>query len=77
MSARQLKMSKPSATCKYSLIKDFIKRQYDSKPTHPWFIKNRIGSLDLIKRFELSQKLEGHDVSIFFGVTRFKLEIIV
>ena len=57
-------LSKPSAKCKYSFFRDFINRQYDSKPTHPWFIKNRIGSLDLIKRFELSQKLNGHDVSI-------------
>ena len=57
-------LSKPSAKCKYSFFKDFIKRQYDNKPTHPWFIKNRIGSLDLVKRFELSKKLEGHEVSL-------------
>ena len=68
-------LSKPSAKCKYSFFKDFIKRQYDSKPTHPWFIKNRIGSLDLIKRFELSQKLEGHEVSKIMSLLHLKLKV--
>ena len=60
-------LSKPAAQSKYSFLKDFIKRQYDSRPTHPWYIKNRIGSLELVKRFELRQKLKGHEVSFTFS----------
>ena len=59
-------LNKPSAKCNYSFFRDFVKRQYDSRPTHPWFINNRIGSLDLVRRFELSHKLEGHEVSRYF-----------
>jgi hypothetical protein len=55
-------LSKPAAQNKYSFFKDFIKRQYDSRPTYPWYTNNRIGSLDIVKRFELSKKLEGHEV---------------
>ena len=57
-----LVLSKPAAKNKYSFFRDFIRRQYDSRPTHPWYTKNRIGSLDLVKRFELNQKLTGHEV---------------
>ena len=58
-------LSKEPPKCPYNSVKDLIGREYRPRP-RGWerkhhFLHNRMGSLEMVQRFELAYKLEQHE----------------